>query len=302
MRLLPCIPLALIFLAVDCSNGEPSPRPIPGTLRLTVLELQHHGLAMVLETPSGKIFIIDTGKKEDSDTVAKFLKARKIKRIDGIVVSHSDRDHYEGAGPLLKNHRVGTLVHSPMVERKLDKDYREIVERARKKDVKVETVAAGAKLAWDDALEVTVLAPPPEGLGAKSDDVIDENSIVLRIQHGDVVLLLPGDIGKPGADFLLNSIPPHKLAATVLIAPHHGFFEGRNFAAIVCPQHVVVACLADYPDKKPRSPARQAEMLFAEVGARVYVTAFDGNIEVVSDGKTCTVNPKKPRPNPVPPK
>lgn len=94
--------LAFCFLALSvCATRAES-----GRLTVTWLDLPVHGLAVVMETPSGKTFLIDTGgvqQKADSDytagrdTIAPFLTARGIKDIAGISISHPHGDHYGGA-------------------------------------------------------------------------------------------------------------------------------------------------------------------------------------------------------------
>lgn len=266
----------------------------PGTFRMTVFELARHGLAVALETPSGAIYFVDTGKKEGDadagkDTLAPFLKARGVRNIAGILVSHPHRDHFEGAAYLLKHFRVKSFLDGGVDGPLVDSDYGRLKTLAREKRAECRAVRAGEALNWDDALEVTVLAPPKEGVTSADKDRLNNNSVVLRVRHGKNVFLLPGDLEAEGRDSLLSAAAAETLRATVLVAPHHGFFEGKRFAEAVKPEIVVASCLAEYSDRKPRSPGKQAADLFGAVGARVYVTAWHGTVEIVSDGATCTV-------------
>ena len=96
--------------AVDAAQGK---------LTVTWLDMAYHGLAVVVETPGGKVFVIDTGGTKQSgtenynagrDTVAPFLTARGYKEIAGITISHPHGDHYGGAGWLLENWKVREFV------------------------------------------------------------------------------------------------------------------------------------------------------------------------------------------------
>jgi hypothetical protein len=69
----------------------------------------------------------------------------------------------------------------------------------------------------------------------------------------------------------------------------------RWIAEAVKPEIVVISCLADYTDKKPKSPGELAGQVFGAVGAKVFVTAWHGRIEVVSDGAACTVKTERER-------
>jgi len=295
MRLLRVLAAVLALAGPLACQEKAAPTPPPaGSLRMTVFELPLHGLAIALETPSGALYLVDTGKKEGDadagkDVIAPFLKARGVKEIAGILVSHPHRDHFEGAAYLLKHFRVKSFIDGGIEGPLVDEDYAKLKTHAREKGAELRTVRAGDVLKWDDALEVTVLGPPKTGVAAPDKDFLNDNSVVLRIRHGANVLLLPGDIESEGRDSLLAHPPADGLKATVLVAPHHGFSSGKRFAEAVKAETVVVSCLADYPDKKPRSPGQAATEFFGAAGAKVYVTAWHGPVEITSDGKTCAV-------------
>jgi competence protein ComEC len=264
------------------------------SFRMTVFELKLHGLAIALETPSGAVYFVDTGKESgDVDSgkhvLAPFLRSRGLKEVAGILVSHPHRDHFEGASYLLKHFAVKSFVDAGVE----DNDYAKLLTLAKDRGAAYRKVRAGDTLAWDDGLEVSVLAPPKDGVKSAENDAHNNNSIVLRIRHGKNVFLLPGDIEKEGRDSLLAAVPAETLRADVLVAPHHGFFEGKKFAETVQPKTVVVSCLSEYADKKPASPGKLATSVFGAVGAKVYVTAWNGSVEVVSDGSTVTVKSER---------
>ena len=105
MPLLRCSLLALFILSPAWLHAE-------GKLTVTWLAMPVHGLAVVLETPSGKAFLVDTGgvkeKPEPSynagrDTITPFLKARGYSEIAGIAISHPHADHYGGVEWLINN-------------------------------------------------------------------------------------------------------------------------------------------------------------------------------------------------------
>lgn len=284
-----------LTVALACQDPETeASRP----LRITVFELEAHGLAIALETPSGAVYFVDTGAKEGDDdagkhTLAPFLRKRGVSAIAGILVSHPHHDHFEGARYLLKHFSVKSFLDGGAEGSLVDDEYVELKERARERGAECRVVRAGDTLPWDPDLEVTVLAPPKGGVESKEKDLLNDNSIVLRIRHGKNVILLPGDIEHDGSESLLASVPAETLRSTVLVAPHHGFFEERRFVEAVQPQTVVVSCQREYSDKEPRSPGDLAKAVFGAVGAKVYVTAWNGTVSIVSDGATCAVSAER---------
>lgn len=275
-----------------------------GKLTVTWLDLPVHGLAAVLETPGGKVILVDTGGvsaqppyNAGRDTIAPFLKAHGHDTIDAIVISHPHGDHYGGAEWLLENMPVKLFVDHGYEGRAQTPNYTRLRAFAQQHGAEYRVLHAGDPLALDPALEIEVLSPPAEFIDAasKASEVSDHgllnsNSIVLRVKHGDNVFLFPGDsYGGAFERQIQAHNPVAKLKATVLTANHHGFNPGHDFPRLVAPKFVVASCLADYPANantpNTRSPGDTALQAYGALGAEVFVTAFHGTITAVSDGQ-----------------
>jgi len=278
---------------------------------------QHLGLAVHIQTPSGRSYLYDTGSKVPPDAeperaefdtgrdcIAPFLKSRGISTIDGIVISHGHGDHFGGAGYLLDHVTVRRFIHplltlpqelfQPEKEPK-QRPWIETVRRAesllvlaRMKGVEDLLVAAGDKLDWDKDLEVEVLSPFAELLRSQV-SIENANSLVLRLRHGRNVFLFTADILPETQDHLIRSYPAEMLKATVMSAPHHGYDSYEPFAKVVRPEVVVVSCGANGAVLR----AGRTEAAFAGVGSKIYVTPWHGTVEIVSDGNTYTVSTER---------
>lgn len=288
----------------------------PGKLTVTFLELKSHGLAAVLQTPSGRTYLVDTGIKDkeyDSgrDTIAPFLKAKGIETINGIVISHPHGDHYGGAAWLLEHCNVGQLIDSGYegrdtteAHRQQMAAYRQLRQKARDRGAQVVAARAGARLTWDKELTVEVLSPAEQFFDLDADPakvsdhgLINSNSLVLRVQHGKNVFLFPGDAYGGTFERHLLSHPREQLRATVIAAPHHGFNPGNLFPDLIKPEVAVASCLSDYPAnahlRSPRSPGDHAAIVFGKVGSRVFSTARHGNVQIVCDGQSYMVESQR---------
>ena len=101
---LPIIGRVAGALLVACCLSRP-PLVAEGGARLTILDVGQ-GLSVVVET-RGHTLVYDAGPsfRTGSDTgqlvVVPFLKARGIRTVDRVVVSHDDDDHKGGAGSVL---------------------------------------------------------------------------------------------------------------------------------------------------------------------------------------------------------
>jgi len=290
-----------------------------GDFTLTVLDIPNvgHGvgLALVLQTPGGRTYLYDTGcgypegdgwagdHNTGRDLIAPFLAARGIAELDGVIISHAHYDHFGGLIWLADHFAIRRLIDNGYVFTGSRDDHYNTelqhYERLRAafagRPGAYQAVTAGATLDLDPDLTVQVVAPPAEyfsdpGAGTHEDwnpaahYLLNSNSLGLRVQHGEVAFLLPGDIEKGDqARFLLPSLPPGALRCDVMVAPGHGLHTHPDFVAATQPRLVAASLFADWLG----SCTACGE--FERVGAEVYVTGRDGTVQIVSDGTTWTM-------------
>ncbi len=314
--LLALIALAALWPAVLPVQAAQSPARPPAlntargnTLTVTWLETGA-SLAVVLETPAGRLYLVDTGgirKASGStpdynagrDTIDPFLKSHGHAKIDAILVSHTHDDHFSGACWLIEHWKIGQFIDHgyPDKARGMPRTYLPLREAAKAGGI-YRTVHAGDTLDWDAALRVEVLAPAADVFDKPDDgshSFLNMSSIVLRVQHGRNVFLFPGD-----AYHAAKYIPPAKLKCTVLTSPHHGFHpDSSSFTKLAAPKAVVVTCATDYPGNAntpyPRSPGKFSIEKYGALGIETYVTAFDGAITARSDGAAVTFTRQRTR-------
>jgi competence protein ComEC len=200
------IPFALILLML--------PRTPPRHDRLTMLDVGQ-GACVLVERATGTVVLHDAGSTT-SDVgrrrIEPVLRARRIRRIDALVLSHADADHISGAPHLLRRFDVGLLlVPETFGESTLG---RAVLDLARSRGVPVRTAVAGDLI--PGAGEVI---HPPRGAHLGDND----GSLVVRVTLGPWTALLTGDLEERGVGALLAS--GSDVRADVLLLPHHG---GRN--------------------------------------------------------------------------
>ena len=272
-----------------------------GQLTVTVFDFKVHGLAIALQTPGGKTWLIDAALRPKDDyysvreVIVPFLKSAGVKAVDGVLISHPHGDHYGGFPYLLENYKIGQLVDAGYDEiggSELE-TYRKLRAQYVAGGGKSVIVKLGSRISLDPDLEAEILWPP-EGLSrpdpTKKDDALyNANSIVLRVRHGSNVFMFPGD--NHGISGMAKRVDPEKLKCDVLVAPHHGLNSNASMAAATKPKIVIAASLKVYPqgEKPAIHPYELTKEAFVPVGSQVYSTWAHGDITVVSDGKKLKV-------------
>jgi competence protein ComEC len=218
-------------------------RPLPDGLRVTFLAVGHGGCT-VLETSDGRVVVYDAGALNGPDVtrrqIAPFLWYRRIRRIDEVILSHADLDHFNGLPGLLEFFPVGQVTLTPSYADKATPGVRETLAALRRAGISTRIVKAGDRLTAGD-VTLDVLHPPAAG----PDGNENTRSMVLLVRHAGHSLLLTGDLEGPGLEQVL-SLPGRPV--DVLMAPHHGS-KAANPAGLIawCRPRAVVACQGPPP-------------------------------------------------------
>lgn len=181
------------------------------------------GDAVLVSTPGDRHMLVDTGPHSPSggaakDAVLPYLERWGIRKLDVVVVTHSDEDHLGGVPALLREVSVGRLVHNG---RSASTDlYAETRRLLNKKGVSQKAVQRGDTLALGPAVRVQVLSPPRRPSRHGIEDKNDA-SVVLHLGCGEVDLLLPGDVEAAAERDLVRAYG-RQLESRVVKVPHHG--------------------------------------------------------------------------------
>ncbi|MCP3103195.1 DNA internalization-related competence protein ComEC/Rec2 [Myxococcus sp. K15C18031901] len=274
---------ALVPLALVGATLTPWLRPEPG-LRVTFLSVGQ-GDAVVLSSRGHHALVDGGGAPGGTDTGARyvvpFLRHQGASRLDLAVLSHPHPDHALGL--------VSTLAQVPTERLWLPAGdeggplSRQVVAAAR--DAHVEEVEDGhPPLALGEAT-LEVLGPP--GLPERELlEGVNDRSIVLRVRHGDVTLLLPGDVEADAE----AELAPRLGAVTVMKAPHHGSRTSSTPALLeeTRPRHVIF-CVG----RRNRFgfPHPEVEARYRAQGSECWRTDVDGAVTVESDGRDVRLVP-----------
>jgi competence protein ComEC len=278
--------LVLLTLAVGgvAWAGAATARP-DGLLKVTFLETDR-GDAIFIETPAGMQALIDGGRSAGGvaaqvDELLPFWD----RSLDLVVLTHGDQDHAGGLATVLGRFDVATLADAPG-----DPDtalYRSWLELAGRHPNRV-ILYGGESLLLGRETALHVLAAGPSGRAIDDNDA----SVVMRLEYGDVSVLLTGDISSNAEARLLAGGLIGR--ATVLKVPHHGSrnSSSERFVEAVSPAVAVIQSGPGDPFGHPHEDAL-ARLRSVTPEGQVYLTRDRGAVTVVTDGRRVWVETRR---------
>jgi competence protein ComEC len=282
-------PIAVVWAATAPHTFLPHAR---GDLRLTMLDVGQ-GESMLVQFPDGRRMLVDAGgvlgdgRDAGGRVVGPALRARGVRRLDYVVITHADRDHIGGAASIVRDFRprevwVGIPAHE-------DRATPEVRAAATSIGAAWRQVRRGERVAIG-GVDITVWHPPPpewERLRVRNDD-----SVVLALRYGRAQFLLTGDIGA-GVEAEVAGVVAHDDAdpggLTVATVAHHGSAQSSSDAwlGVVQPRVALVSAGRGNPFGHPAA-ATLARL--ARQGVALWRTDQDGEITVRTDGATIDVS------------
>lgn len=255
--------------------------PARAALRVHFLDVGQ-GDASLLQFPSGQNLLIDAGPPSilqpgRTGRLVHSLTRLGVRRIDALVISHTDMDHVGGLEELLARVPVSAVIASgdhgdnPVFQR--------IATTLVKAGVPTERVISSDRIDGIPSTDIEVLNPDLEDLlfqrGKRND-----RSVVLLVEHRGLRLLFTGDIDENVEREIVEEHPD--LDCDVLKVSHHGsrYASASEFLAVVQPELAVIQCgVNNYGH-----PAPEALERLHGSGATVYTTREDGTVGLSWDG------------------
>ncbi len=254
----------------------------PRDLVITVLDVGQ-GDSILIQSPGGENLLIDGGGETGQNTsgyevgrevVLPALLARRVRKVDVLVVTHPHDDHVGGLSAVVQQVPVG-MVLDPMLEGG-DESYEKLRGVLAEKKIAVRRATEGQVLNLGGGVRLEVLNPPEPRLSGV-DSGPNDNSVVLSLTYGEFSALLAGDVAEEGATRLAQRGPA--LHSTVLKVPHHGSASAartRLFEAV----HPELAIISVGANNQFGHPTKETLEALARVGAKVMRTEGEGAITV----------------------
>ncbi len=265
-------------------NSDDSP------LTLTFVDVGH-GNAVVLRTPDQHVVVFDAGSfpsaRQAGNRIGGVLLAHGIQKVDYLVISHADLDHYNGVPELLRRFSVRQFVGPPGLFAEPSPYVQSLQTIVNQSGIPQRWVIAGDVLCQGDEWAIRVLSPQAEPYR----DGDNSNSLVLEVSYGASRILLTADVEGEGLRDLL-ACPPDDYQ--VVQVPHHGSHNSQPAAVAAW----AGAPLAIVSASSLRVPA-VTRSAYEQAGSRVLVTDEVGAVllAVFPDGRVaCRTYLERPWP------
>ena len=232
----------------------------------------------VLVSCDGESMLIDAGDNNQGTKIQNYLKKQGVTKLKYAVGTHPDADHIGGLDVILYKFDCGTVM-MPDVS-KNTATYRDVVDTMKQKGYRNTVPEPGDSFQLGDAV-CTVLGPE------ESYEDANNNSIVLKVEHGENSFLFMGDAEAEAESDILSG--GADVEADVLKVGHHGSrsSSSQKFLKAVDPAYAVISCGEDNSYGHPH-----AETLnnLRAMGVDVFRSDEQGAIVAVSDGSQITWN------------
>ncbi|OGG34611.1 hypothetical protein A2363_02915 [Candidatus Gottesmanbacteria bacterium RIFOXYB1_FULL_47_11] len=231
------------------------------------------GDAAYVRFPDGRDMLVDGGPNDRViDCLSRYMPFWD-REIDLVIMSHPQKDHIAGLVSVLARYRVGYVVRSSATEQ--SDTYEKLKNVIKDKAVGVKVVSLGEHITVGPVV-LSVLGP-----GDATGDV-NLQSLVFALNYGTFDALFPGD-----APLRQSFVGQAVGTLEVLKVSHHGSRTGL-VPSILELVHPAVAVIS-VGNNSFGHPSPEVVTILQKIGSTIYRTDKEGDIEVVSDGKSWQV-------------
>lgn len=253
-------------------------------LQITFLDVgQGDGICM--ELPDGRVYLMDGGSSDVSKVgnyrLVPFLKAKGIRKIDAVFLSHGDMDHINGIAELLEEKQIFMdCVCLPAGAEQ--EEFVEIRDLARARNISVRTIQAGDF--WEsNGTKFLCLNPA---------DVTESGnaaSVVLYMEYENFSMLLTGDLEGEGEKSVADLLRTNAIAdVSVLKVAHHGSKNStkEEFLRQCNPAVAVISCGEHNTYGHPHKETLER---LNDMGTAIYRTDCSGAVQITVSGSRMKV-------------
>ena len=243
------------------------------------------GDSALLQDGNGFNVLIDGGKPTEGPVVDNFLHLQGITHLNVLMASHADSDHIGGLITVLQDNTITIDQVDYNGYSDSTATWSDFTSAVTSRGLTMTAVDFPEVIPW--GIMTAHILNPVSGL---SNPDTNDVSIVAKVDYGSTDYLFTGDINLTiEATVVARGT---SVAADVLKVAHHGsaYSSSDPFLAVVQPKDAIISV-------GPNSyghPSADTISRLINAGARIWRTDLAGNIEVVDNGASYSVNKQYP--------
>lgn len=269
MKIVYVLTAVLILTAASLVGAIAALPPARATPALYFLNVGQ-GDSSLIELPGGVRVLIDGGPSGSVllESLARLIPGQDA-RIDLVLMTHPQLDHFGGLVDVIKKYRVGAF--GGTLRRASIAAYDALHEALEDARVPYVQLLAGDVIRVGE-VTLSVLSPSSAQV---MDKELNDTSLVVMLQSEAVSALYTGDIGAKLEESLARA---HNLDADVLKVSHHGsrFSSSQVFLSEVAPAVAVIGV----GKNSYGHPTKQTLERLKAIGAQIFRTDTEGSIKV----------------------
>ncbi|WP_295210390.1 ComEC/Rec2 family competence protein [Ruminococcus sp.] len=232
----------------------------------------------------GEAMLIDSGDKDDNNTIEKYLEKQGVTEIKYLIATHPHADHIGEMSEIIDQFDVDKFIMPkvPKEQTPTTAVYEKMLKSAKKKGLKI----TPAKAMEFELGSCKVELFTPSG----TYDNLNDYSTLVKITDGDNSFLITGDCETPEEKDILKQ--GYDISAKVLKAGHHGSStsSSADFLNVVMPRYAVISCAKE---NKYGHPHEETVTRLKKYASHLYITADNGTVVFRSDGEGLSVSVEK---------
>lgn len=222
-----------------------------------------------------KNILIDAGPDYSEKYLIKYLKGKKIKKLDSVIATHPHADHIGGMDGIIKTFKIKSF-HAPKIISS-DESFVNMIKALRDRNISINQINNKKSIFLDKEAQIYFLSPSED-----SYENINNYSAVALLKYKNTSYLFTGDAEKSIERELINTYP--NLKADLIKLGHHGSKTSStdSFLRALAPKIAVITCGLgnDYNHPSPMILDR-----IEDLHIKALRTDTMGTIVIISNGK-----------------
>lgn len=253
-----------------------------GAVEIRVVDVGQ-GDGIIIKGPDGLVAVMDAGHGSGGLKIADELRRMGSSKIDYAILSHAHLDHLGGFLRLMKKVQIDKVVDPGFPH--VGKTYKRFLKMVEDQGVPYVVARRGMEISLGAGATLAILAPEEPLLrGTRSDP--NANTIVARLNYGEICMVFTGDAELPTEDRLLDS--KQDIRCPILKVAHHGSAHSTSERWLDRVQPELAVISAGRRNKYGH-PAPETIRRLEAVGARIYRTDLHGTVSIRTDGRRVMV-------------